>query len=133
MTIYRFYKIYNPNIKNSLTYIGQTTQTLIRRFQKHKTTFNNIEKYKYTENSKKVFEIYGLENCIIELIEEIETKCYNEIKQKERYLIEITPNCVNKIHPSKTPLEWREEHKNKQKEYMKTYYLNNKDKYLKNK
>jgi len=139
--------------ETGLCYIGSTTSTLVKRLSKHKSDFkaylegnkNYITSYKIIENN----------NYDIILLEEFPCENKNQLYKRERFYIESI-DCVNKIIPSRTQKEYREDNKehlkektkqynekNKEeiKEYKKEYYEKNKDKvaeiqhnwYLKNK
>ncbi len=82
MTLYRFYRIIGPGDSE---YIGSTIETLNRRFAGHKS------KYKCNrtrESSKLIFDLYGIDNCSIELLYELEYNTKREAHEEERRLIE---------------------------------------------
>ena len=66
----KIYKIYCPDVEDSLVYIGSTTKKyLSQRMGGHREEYY---KYPATDKFITVFEIFGtydVENCIIELIE----------------------------------------------------------------
>jgi hypothetical protein len=87
----KIYKLINT--ENNMCYIGQTTQELCIRKAQHKyCSINNIKPC----SSKKLYN-----NCInhknikIELLEELSTnsKMLGEIR--ERFYINLNPECVN--------------------------------------
>jgi len=117
-------------------YVGSTTQQLSKRFHEHKKTYikwcenNNL---KYT-SSFKVLE-HGVDDCYIELIENVSCNDKNELERREGEIMRITDNCVNKNILGRTneerkewKKEWKEDNKEKYLEYHKNYYNNNKDK-----
>ena len=117
------YRIYSD--KGELQYYGSTTQKINRRFSHHKGGFNrNINKC----TSIKLFQEYGVENCYVELVEEVTEELR---KEREAYYIK-TFECVNKTIPARTLQEYRKEYqeKNKEKnaEYQKEYREKNKEK-----
>ncbi len=99
----KIYKI----VSDSGCYIGSTTQSLLRRHQKHKSN----EKRKTT--SEKI-----IKDSKIILLEDYPCKTRNELLWRERYWIEKTV-CVNKERPLIT--------KQEQKEYQKNYRNKNRN------
>lgn len=105
-------------------YIGSTVQGLNRRFWYHKYYFkNNDNKYR----SFKLFEEYGLDTCSINMIESIEFKERHELFVRERYWIDNTDNCVNKLKPVYSEEE-KLESKQKTKERQSKWFQENKNK-----
>ena len=132
--LYRFYKIYS-DIDDEICYIGKTIQELNKRFIGHKSKYINKKLCCY---SKKVFEKYGIENCKIELLEELYFENKYSADLKEREYIENYKNCINKLIPSRNRKErneinkdkykeWYEDNKQRIKEKNKDYYSKNKD------
>lgn len=79
------------------------------RYQQH------VSKYKggYALCSSKIlFDEYGVENCLFEIIEHVED--VSQLRRRERFYIEHH-DCVNKTRPSPT----EDEIKERQKEYNK--------------
>ena len=124
-------------------YIGSTTNKKIRKTQ-HKTKCTNSNSkdyncYKY----QFIRETGGFENWDMIMIEEFPCNSKNELETRERYWIETLKPKLNKIIPTRTNKEYREEHKielnKKRKEWIeknkedlcnkkKEYYEKNKDK-----
>lgn len=131
MVLYRFYKIYYPDEPDGLSYVGQTTLMLKDRWRKHKSDYKLDNKC----SSKKVFEKYGIENCVIELLEEIDFEKIIDVRKKEREYIQIINNCVNMQKPtlivssnrSSYQQEYRNLIKDKIKLYKKIYLEQNKE------
>jgi hypothetical protein len=71
-------------------YIGATIRTLNTRFREHK--YHNGQQR--PTSSKILFDKYGRDGVKIELLEEIDN---DNLKIRETYWIENSPNCVNKI------------------------------------
>jgi hypothetical protein len=111
------YKIYCKNEPDDICYIGSTIQNINNRFSNHKSDFKKNRRFC---QSKKIFEKYGIENCIIELIEKIECENKNILKNFEKKYIELFEKSVNKNIPNPTP--------NDRKEQKKKYRENNKEK-----
>ena len=132
-----------PNYQNSkiyelicsetgLKYIGSTTQKLCQRLSQHKIPSNRCA-------SKTLI------NPKIYLIENNACNSKEELHAIERKFIESN-ECVNKVIPGRTDKEWRdqnkesltlkkkeyrESHKDKNKEYSQEYFQNNKELLLK--
>ena len=120
-------------------YIGSTTQTLKRRFNKHKINIDN-EKAKHRKLYAKMIEL-GVECFYIEEIEKCPCNDVEELQKRERhYILERKP-VLNIQIPMRTTEEWRrdsQEHlqeyerqrhiNNPRKEYRKQYRENNKEK-----
>lgn len=114
-------------------YYGSTIN-ITKRYNQHKTNFNNsINKY----YSYFIFDKYGVDNCQINIVEEIKYINKSELLYRERYYIENN-NCLNKTRPITSIDEkknenliynkkYREEHKEDIKEKHKEYYENNKE------
>jgi hypothetical protein len=97
------YKITGAN----LCYIGSTTQKINKRFSKHKYQYKEWKKGNGTYcSSYKIFDAAGIENCMIELVEETKT-----LLSRERFYIETMP-CVNILIPTRVRKE-RPEYQNK--------------------
>lgn len=129
-------------------YIGSTTvQYLCIRMGQHKRGYNSWKTSTgFKTSSYDLFDKYGIENCIIILLEEVNANSKDELKARERFYIESN-KCINKYIPSRTGKEtkkiyyeshkeetaqyqkkWREENKELKKEMDKQYRENNKEK-----
>ncbi len=103
-------------------YIGSTTKkTLAMRMAHHRSGYkqwknNEIRKVMSFE----LFEEYGIENCIILLIEAFPCSSKDESNAREAHWIR-TLDCVNKIVPGRTNKEYYEDNKEKIDEYSKKY------------
>ncbi len=82
------YKIHSPLGKK--VYIGSTTLPLTERFRYHKKDFHRKSRKNYT-SCFQLFKEYGIENCLITLLEE----CHGILAERERFYIENTPHVVN--------------------------------------
>ena len=118
------YRIYSD--KGELQYYGSTKRTILHRFSEHKGH------YKRNTNkcmSINLFHAYGVENCYIELVEEVTEELREE---REAYYIRNF-ECVNKVIPTRTmqeyQKEYREQNKVKNTEYQKEYRQKNKEKH----
>jgi hypothetical protein len=99
-------------------YIGSTTKLyLSQRFEKHRSDYKG---WKLGNGSKitsfNIFDKYGVENCEMYLIENVNAKSKDELRAKEGYHIRNL-KCVNRCVAGRTP-----------KEYSKIYNEENKDK-----
>ena len=131
---YKNGKIYKI-VDNAYTkmYIGSTTQSLSKRFSKHKGD------YKIWKNGKTnyvssycIFDEFGIENCKIELIENYICNSKNELERKEGEHIKNN-DCVNKVIAGRTKKEYYNDNKNKILEKAKEYYNDNKKEISENK
>ena len=99
-------------------YIGSTTKTyLSQRMDTHRSAFKFWkEKGKCSHvRSYDLFDIYGVDNCQILLIESFPCQSRDELTSREGHFIR-TLTCVNKVLPGRS-----------HKEYKKLYYENNLD------
>jgi hypothetical protein len=113
-------------------YIGSTAQKyLSNRFQKHRGDYKS---WKLGVHNRKtmsfdLFEKYGMENCKITLIENVNVNTIEELLAKERYYIQSL-KCVNKIVPLRTHREWQIDNAEYVKNYDKKYREENKERLL---
>ena len=128
---YKNSKIYKiVDIGYTKMYIGSTTQSLSKRFSKHKRQFiawNNNRCSRITVYD--IFEEFGVDNCKIELIEEYPCENKIQLHRKEGEYIKNN-NCVNKNIAGRTYKEYYEANKDKISEKHNEYYESNKDKIL---
>ena len=111
----KIYKIINNS--SDLVYFGATIQPLYKRFNAHKSVYSGC-------TSKTIFE--G-ENPQIILVEKFACNDKQELKKRERYYIENN-DCINKNIPGRTVKEYKQDNKEKCKEYEIQYRNDNKDK-----
>lgn len=107
-------------------YIGSTYNNLSKRFSCHKSDYNrNLE----DQCKSKIIFDYG--NAYIELLENFKCNDRNELNKREGELIRLNKEkCVNLIFNSHNHNPtWK---RKKYKQYMKQYYIDNKEKLLKN-
>ena len=96
-------------------YIGSTCGTLERRLWHHNHCAANPNQ-KQTAAHK----LYEEGRTVaIELVENVICQTIDELKARERWWIENTPNCINKNIPGQT---WQERHKKREKEIKE--YMN---------
>ena len=107
-------------------YIGSTTISLSQRLSKHK---NNYKRYLADKNNYITsFKILENDDAYIELVEEFPCDSRMQLCKREGEIIRATENCVNRCIAGRTGKEYREENKERIKEYLKQYDISNKDK-----
>jgi hypothetical protein len=106
-------------------YFGSTTKNLLsQRMDEHRGKF----KHKTGMCSSKIlFDKYGLENCVIILLESVDAKSKDELVAVEAKYI-IGNKCVNKYVPLRTQKEYKIDNAEKIKEYKKIYQTDNSEK-----
>ena len=125
----KIYKI-EPTVEHDEgdIYIGSTTNRLLcQRMGKHRDGYNNWKKGKTTRAmSYCLFEKYGMETCVIILLENVNATNYDELASREAHYIKSL-KCVNKQIPLRTDIEYRKDNEQKIKENKKIYRQNNRD------
>jgi hypothetical protein len=102
-------------------YIGSTTQRLCQRLGKHRADCK--------DNKGNTKYILQYEDYYIELIENFPCNSKEELEKREGHFIRENKNkCVNTRIPHRSQKEYKEENKDKIKEYTKEYREENKDK-----
>ena len=125
-------------------YIGSTTKKyLCQRMVQHRNQYKNwlLGKDDMT-TSFKIFDKYGLNNCQIIVLENVNATNFNDLRAREAHFIKSL-ECVNKQIPTRTRRQYyednkdkiielnkiyREEHKEEIKHMSKTYYNTNVEK-----
>lgn len=106
-------KIYKlTSSQTDAIYIGSTKLKLSDRFNSHQSSYRIRTESHYITS----FDILQYEDVKIELIENYPTTSRHLLKLKEREWISNTA-CVNKVIPTRTDKEYRDDHK----EYYQTY------------
>ena len=107
-------------------YIGSTTKdTLAQRMSTHRCNYRSWKNGKYHPiSSFDLFEKYGLENCLILLIESFPCKSKDELRSREGFYIK-SMKCVNKLMAGRTQKEYYEENKQSITFDKKQYYFEN--------
>ena len=97
-------------------YYGSTVQKLYNRFGGHKGGYCRKQRGEKVSNMTVfvLFDKYGRQNCMIELIDLFPCQSRQELERKEREWIVGNP-CVNKILPAQNV----EEKKERKKKYRK--------------
>jgi ribosome-interacting GTPase 1 len=89
-------------------YVGSTIRKLSQRMDNHIRGYYRYNEGKHHKTTcYDIFDKYGVDNCIITLIEEVNAKTKDELLKRERYYIENTM-CVNKVVPTRTDKEYCE-------------------------
>jgi hypothetical protein len=109
--IYKLYDNTNGNV-----YYGSTCNLLRVRINGHKSTATNNSKSKCTSKSIILNGDYAYS-----VVESFPCGTIQELRTRERYWIENF-TCINKKIPTRTKQEYREEHVEYYKKYMKDYY-----------
>ena len=125
----KIYKIIPTNTDDDICYVGSTTRPLLcQRMEQHR------KGYKYWKKDGKgkkissfeLFEIYGIDNCVIELIEIVPCNSKDELNRREGYYIRLL-NCVNKNIAGRTYEEWYDANRDLILENRKEYREANRD------
>ena len=121
----KVYKIASLNAEEGDTYYGSTVETLSRRMSQHRTHYKGWKngQCNYT-SSFLLFDKYGLENCLITLVETVSVTSKEELLQRERFYIENN-KCVNKCLPILTgqeKIEYHEKHHEKNRAKILQFY-----------
>ena len=116
------------NHEDDEIYIGSTTKKyLSSRMVEHRQSY---KRWKNGQTNKtmsfELFEKYGLENCDIVLIENVNVNTKDELFAREKHYIK-TLKCVNKLVPGRTKKENYEDNKERILESQKQYYNDNKE------
>ncbi len=118
-------------------YIGSTTKKyLSQRMDTHR---NNYKLWKDGKTNKTssydLFDKYGIDNCVILLIENCKCETIDELRSREGHFIK-TMKCVNKCVAGRSKKEsdknYYENNKERCSEKSKIYYETNKTKILEN-
>jgi hypothetical protein len=107
-------------------YIGSTTKEyLSQRMTAHRKSYTQWKRtgIKRKVYSYELFDEYGVENCQIVLLESYPCNSKDELSAKEAHYIR-TLKCVNKCVPLRTKKEYRQECKDKIKQYNDDHRIN---------
>jgi hypothetical protein len=123
MTIGRVYSI-RSFVQPTWVYFGSTTQSLSKRMGGHRMKYK-----KWIRGDKDYttsFRIIALGDAYIDLVEVVEFETRDQLNAVEAKHIRVN-DCVNKVQPGRTPLEYREEHREEAIERATKWYENNKE------
>jgi hypothetical protein len=108
-------------------YIGSTTQPLCNRMADHRKHYTGFKKgTRVYITAFILFDKYGLENCKIELIEEIPCESKEQLMKIEGEYIR-KEDCVNKVIAGRTLKEYKDDNRQSIREKNKEYYNRNFD------
>ena len=102
-------------------YIGSTTKYyLSQRIDTHRSYYLKWKKgiAKSYITSYGLFDKYGLDNCIIVLLENVNANTKDELLAREAHYIK-SMKCINKVIPLRTRQEYKQDNKDKIIEYRK--------------
>jgi hypothetical protein len=121
----KIYKIETINGGDGDIYIGSTIEKYLSvRLSKHKSNYKGFKNG--TQKTKSTcyvfFEKYGVDNCVITLLETVNCNSKEELLARERYYIQSL-HCLNKNIPLRTRKEWK-----KDTNFFVKYYADNKTK-----
>jgi hypothetical protein len=105
----KIYIITSPDTDK--VYIGSTTNDLDKRLRDHVNSYTAYLKDKREYITS--YELVKQNSYVITELEFVNVETEEQLKERERYYIENTPNCVNKQIPGRT--------KEEIKEYAKKY------------
>ncbi len=121
------YKLVCRDVDITDCYVGHTTN-FIKRKSHHK---QSCIKETYKHHNQYVYQFIrqngGWDNWDMVVIEQFECNNQNEACARERYWIETMQSKLNKVIPTRTKKEYREETKEQRLEYQKEYYEANKE------
>ena len=108
-------------------YVGSTT-SLRHRKARHKSNCNNKNNFGYNcDVYNFIRENGGFENWDMVLVEYYKCETKLKLEKREREIIENLKPTLNKVIPTRTQKEWRDDNKEYVKERKKEYYENNKE------
>ena len=119
----KIYKIWSPSHLDDI-YIGSTCVPLSHRMSKHRCLYKRYKEGK--TNYTTSFKILEYGDARIELIENVECKCKEELIAREGYYIRSL-DCVNKYIPDRTEKEYREDNKERIAQCKKEWYEKNRE------
>ena len=129
---YQLAKIYkiealNPEHESDV-YIGSTCEpSLAHRMTSHRRNYKCWKKVNNSHvRSFDLFDIYGIDNCNIYLIEEFPCETKDQLRKKEGYYIKTIP-CVNKNIPGRSNKESCKQYRDNHKDYFEQYRDNHKE------
>ena len=121
----KIYKI----VDNAYTgcYIGSTIQPLSSRMSTHRANYKSFKEGKYHFVSVfALFDMFDLENCKIELVEDFPCDNKEQLLKREGEHIK-REDCVNKMVAGRSKNEWYVDNRDHVKAMVKRYSEANKD------
>ena len=122
----KIYKI--DSLSGDKIYIGSTTKDyLSQRMTAHRGKYNDWLKGKKSYMTSFIlFDEYGIENCVITLIENVSCSSRDELRAREVHYIRSLA-CINKVIPLRTAKEYYEVNKEKMNAISREHYKNNQE------
>jgi len=119
----KIYKIVSAS-KPELVYIGSTTQPLKKRFNQHRSSYNQYKKG--LSNYVTSFKLFECDDAEIKLIKNVCCETRKELEKLEGEII-LNTICCNKYVAGRTNKAYYQSNKSKIKEKANAYYQSNKD------
>ena len=92
-------------------YIGSTCESLSQKMARRRKEHRNyLRGCKYFITSVNIFDEVGIDNCLIELIENCPCDTVEQLRKREGHYKQST-DCVNKQTPGRTDAEYREQNR----------------------
>lgn len=121
MVNYQKGKIYKiTSDQTDRVYVGSTCDPLCKRIAKHRRFYKAYLAGTYNRRITS-FDILQHGDAVIVLVEDRPCENKEQLFARERYHIENTPNCVNKVIPGRTQAEYNEDNKEALAEKRKVY------------
>lgn len=125
MSKYERWKIYQIVAPDGSRYIGSTISTLTERFGNHRRTYRSWKSGKQRLTTVfTLFDVHGVENCKIELIETFSCSSKRELEKREGEIIKSI-ECINQVVAGRTGEEYRSDNKEILKKKFKKFYEKN--------
>jgi hypothetical protein len=108
----KIYKILCPTDPDCVPYIGSTNKNLLRRFSGHKYWYSQWKQGKHNNcGSFALFDKYGVDSCLIELIEKHPFMSQNDLRAKEEVVRQSFSKTTNMISAYGTNEAWKQRHR----------------------
>ena len=122
----KIYKV--SDVNNTKSYYGSTINSLPLRIALHKSSYKKFQNGLGNKLSVfSIFDEFGIDNCIISLVEDFPCNSKAELLTREGCYIKNHP-CVNFSIAGRTLKEYYIDNKEKYKIHNDKYYLENKNK-----
>ena len=109
-------------------YIGSTVEGLSQRMARHRTKYKSWKEGKIRMTTAYLlFDMYGIDNCKIVLIENYPCNSRKELEARETYYQERM-ECINQRFANRSPEQYYQDNQERLKEYKKVYCQNNPEK-----
>ena len=122
------YKLFCPEGDEGDVYYGSSTNKRVNdRFIGHKVHFRNWKEGKKTHmTSFNLFEKYGVDNCVIEKVEDVIYTNKSTLVERERFYIDNN-KCINIQLPGRTKKQYADDNREHLKIKKIEYNIKNKD------